>query len=278
MSHYAHPEVLIDPQWLMTHLHDPDLRILEVDMSPNTYNKAHIPGAVFWHIGTALMTPNSALNLDPQAFSALLAKSGITANTTVIAYGSYPGTGAFIFWLFQLFGHQKMLVLNGGYQQWIAQGGSVVAERSTFPTTEYSVPAPDANLRVLSPEVLASLERPDQVLLDVRTQAEYAGELFLMEPPKADEIGGHIPGAVHLEQGMTLNADGTFKSADDLLNLFQQQGLTTDKEIFPYCAIGGRSAYMWFVLKYLLGYPQVRNYDGSWQEWSRLPNAPRQRP
>lgn len=274
MSNYAHPEVLIDPQWLMAHLNDPHLRILEVDMSPDTYSNAHIPGAVFWHIGTELMTSDSSLNLDPVAFSALLAKSGITANTTVMAYGNYPGTGAFMFWLFQLFGHQNVFVLNGGYQQWIAQGGPVASDLSTFPATEYQVHAPNASLRVLSAEVRAALESPDQVLLDVRTQAEYAGELYLMEPPKGDEVGGHIPGAVHLDHAMTLNADGTFKSANQLHALFQQHGITPDKEIFPYCAIGGRSAYTWFVLKYLLGYPQVRNYDGSWREWSRLPNVP----
>lgn len=274
MSQYAHPEVLVDPQWLKEHLNDSNLRILEVEMSPETYSNAHIPGAVFWQIGIELMMPDLSLNLDPGAFSTLLEKSGIDATTTVVAYGSYPGTGAFMFWLFQLFGHQNIVVLNGGYQQWIAQRGPVVSELSTFPATQYPVQGPDANLRVLSAEVLAALERPNQVLLDVRTQAEYAGELYLMEPTQGDEVGGHIPGAVHLDHAETLNEDGTFKSADELHALFQQQGITTNKKIFPYCAIGGRSAYVWFVLKYLLGYPQVRNYDGSWQEWSRLPDVP----
>lgn len=274
MSEYANPEVLVDPQWLKEHLNDSNLRILEVEMSPETYSNAHIPGAVFWQIGIELMMPDLSLNLDPGAFSTLLGKSGIDATTTVVAYGSYPGTGAFMFWLFQLFGHQNIVVLNGGYQQWIAQRGPVVSELSTFPATQYPVQGPDATLRVLSAEVLAALERPNQVLLDVRTQAEYAGELYLMEPTQGDEIGGHIPGAVHLDHAETLNEDGTFKSADELHALFQQQGITTNKKIFPYCAIGGRSAYVWFVLKYLLGYPQVRNYDGSWQEWSRLPDVP----
>ena len=273
MSQYAHPEVLVDTQWLKEHLHDSNLRILEVDMSPEAYDNAHIPGAVFWPIAE-LMRPDLSLNLDPVAFSTLLGRSGIDANTTVVAYGSYPGTGAFIFWLFQLFGHPNIVVLNGGYQQWIAQGGAVVSELSAFPATEYRLQGPDANLRVLSAEVLAALERPDQILLDVRTEAEYAGELYLMKPPQGDEVGGHISGAVHLDHAETLNENGTFKSADELRFLFQQQGITTDKEIFPYCAIGGRSAYVWFVLTYLLGYPQVRNYDGSWQEWSRLPDVP----
>ncbi|WP_299492722.1 sulfurtransferase [Acaryochloris sp. IP29b_bin.137] len=277
MSQYAHPEVLVDPQWLMAHLQDSNLRILEVAMSPETYRNSHIPGAVFWHIGTELMTPDMSLNLDPTVFSSLLSKSGITADTTVVAYGSYPGTSAFMFWLFKLFGHHNIKVLNGGYQQWIATGGPVIPELSTVSATEYPLEAPDASLRVLSAEVLTALDRPDQVLLDVRTQAEFAGDIYLMEPPQGGEVGGHIPGAVHLDHARTLNEDGTFKSADELQALFQQQGITADKEIFPYCAIGGRSAYTWFVLKYLLGYPQVRNYDGSWREWSRLPNVPIQR-
>lgn len=277
MSSYAHPEVLIEPQWLMEHLNDPNVRVLEVDMSSEPYQNAHIPGAVFWHIVADLMLPDASLNLDAIAVGKLLSRSGIAPDTTVVAYGSYPGTGALIFWFLKLFGHQNVLVLDGGYQQWVAQGGPVAVELSTFPATEYRVPAPDSKLRILSPEVQSSLKRPDQVLLDVRTSAEYRGDLYLMEPPTGDERGGHIPGAVHIEHILTLNEDGTFKSADALQALFQGHGITADKEVLPYCAIGGRSACAWFVLKYLLGYPQVRNYDGSWREWSRLPNVPIER-
>ena len=274
MSQYAHPEVLVDTQWLMDHLNDPMMRLLEVDMSPEPYKDAHIPGAIFWSIFSDLLMPDLRMNLDPTAMEKLLSRSGISPDTTVIAYGSYPGTGAWIFWLLQLFGHQKVRVLNGGHQKWVAEGRPVTSDLSNFPPTSYQTTAPNPDLRVLQSEVQTSLAKTDCVLLDVRTAEEYCGEVFMMKPPEGSERGGHIPGAVHLEHTHTLNEDGTFKSADELQALYSSRGVTADKEVLPYCAIGGRSAYTWFVLKYLLGYPRVRNYDGSWNEWSRLPDSP----
>ncbi len=274
MTDYAHPEVLITPQWLMEHLNDPAIRIVEVDMSSEPYANAHIPGAVFWNVFTDLLQPDLSMKFEGDAISPLLARSGITPDTTVIAYGSYPGTGAWIFWFLKELGHQKVLVLNGGYQKWIAEGGPVAAELSTVPAAEYAALGPARNTRISQPEVQAAIEQEDQVLLDVRSPEEYRGEMYLMEPPKGEERGGHIPGAVHIEHTQTLNADGTFKSVDELRALYEHQGITADKGIIPYCAIGARSAYTCFVLQYLLGYPNVRNYDGSWNQWSRLPNVP----
>jgi thiosulfate/3-mercaptopyruvate sulfurtransferase len=274
MSSYAHPEVLVDTQWLMENLDDPTVRILEVDMSPERYQDAHIPGALFWNVFVDLLLPDLRINLDPMAMAQLLSRSGITPETTVVAYGSYPGTGAWIFWLLRLFGHDKVLVLNGGHQKWVAEGRPLAAALSSFSTTEYPVKAIDASLRVLMPEVRDSMERADRLLLDVRSLPEYLGEIFLMKPPKGSERGGHIPGAVHLENLLTLNEDGTFKSAAELQALYQNQGVTPDKEVLTYCAIGARAGSIWFLLKYLLGYPNVRNYDGSWNEWSRIADAP----
>ena len=274
MSQYAHPEVLIDTQWLMEHLNHPMVRVVEVDTSPVPYQNAHIPGAVFWNIFTDLLMPDLTMNLEPTAIENLLSRSGISQETSVIAYGSYPGTGAWIFWLLKLFGHDNVHVLNGGYQKWLAESRPLSAELSSVTHTKYQANAPDASLRILQTEVQASLGQSDAVLLDVRTPQEYRGEIFMMKPPEGSERGGHIPSAVHLEHTLTLNEDGTFKSADELHALYSSQGVTADKAIVPYCAIGGRSAYIWFVLKYLLGYPDVRNYDGSWNEWSRLPRAP----
>lgn len=268
---YAHPEVLIDSHWLMDHLADPEVRVVEVDRSSEPYKNAHIPGAIFWNILTDLLLPDLRMNLEPTAIEALLSRSGISNDTTVIAYGSYPGTGAWIFWLLKLFGHENVRVLNGGHQKWVADGYPVTAELSTYPSTQYHAKMPDASLRVLHPEVQA-LGRSDRVLLDVRTVQEYAGEIFMMKPPEGAERAGHIPGAVHIEHLLALNEDGTFKSREALQEIYG--GITADKEVFPYCAIGGRSASTWFVLKYLLGYPKVRNYDGSWNEWSRLPDSP----
>jgi len=274
MSQYAHPEVLVDTQWLMDHLNDQTVRVVEVDMSPEPYKNAHIPGAVFWNIFADLLMPDLSMNLDPTAIEKLLSRSGISSETTVIAYGSYPGTGGLIFWLLKIFGHDRVYVLNGGHQKWVASSYPLASDLSNFAPTQYKAKFPDASLRVLQAEVQASLGRSDCVLLDVRTPEEYRGEVFLMKPPEGIERGGHIPGAVHLEHILTLNEDGTFKSAEALHTLYSSKGITPDKEVFPYCAIGGRSAYTWFVLKYLLGYPNVRNYDGSWNEWSRLPNIP----
>ncbi|MFB2917385.1 sulfurtransferase [Aerosakkonema funiforme] len=277
MSQYAHPEVLVDTQWLENHLKDPNVRIIEVDMSPEPYKDVHIPGAVFWNIFTDLLLPNLSINLDAKSFEKLMSRSGITNDTMVIAYGSYPGTGAWIFWLLKVFGHENVRVLNGGYQKWNSENRPVATELSTFPPVEYSAKAPDASLRVLHEEVQASIERSDRVLLDVRTLKEYTGEYFFDRSPTETERAGHIPGAVHIEHLLTLNEDGTFKSFNELQNLYNSKGITFDKEVFPYCAIGGRSGYTWFVLKYLLGYPNVRNYDGSWNEWSRLPQVEIQR-
>ncbi len=278
MSSYAHPEVLVDTQWLMEHLDDPTVRILEIDMSPDRYRAAHIPGALFWNVFGDLLLPDLRINLDPMAMAQLLSRSGITPETTVVAYGSYPGTGAWIFWLLRLFGHDKVLVLNGGHQKWVAEGRPLAAALSSFSATEYPVnaigAANDASLRVLMPEVRDSMERSDRLLLDVRSLPEYLGEIFLMKPPEGSERGGHIPGAVHLENLLTLNEDGTFKSAAELQTLYQNQGVTPDKEILTYCAVGARAGSIWFLLRYLLGYPNVRNYDGSWNEWSRITDAP----
>ncbi|MEC4816973.1 MAG: sulfurtransferase [Scytonema sp. PMC 1069.18] len=273
MGHYAHPEVLIDTQWLANHLHDSNIRVVEVDTSPEPYKDAHIPGAVFWNIFTDLLLPDLRINLDASAMEKLLSRSGITNETTVVAYGSYPGTGAWIFWLLKLFGHQDIRVLNGGHQKWMLEGRSVTAELSNFSPTQYHAKPLDASLRVLHEEVQASINRCDRVVLDVRTIQEYRGEHFMIKPPEETERAGHIPGSVHIEHTLMLNEDGTFKSFDELQTLYSSKGITSDKEVFPYCAIGGRSAYTWFVLKYLLGYPKVRNYDGSWNEWSRLPMA-----
>ena len=278
MSQYAHPEVLVDTQWLEEHLNRDNIRIVEVDISPDACKNAHIPGAVFWNIFTDLLLPDLRINCDRIAIEKLLSRSGITKETTIVPYGSYPATGGWIFWLLKLFGHDNVRVLNGGYQKWISEGRPVVTDFSTFAPTPYSVKHIDASLRASREEVRESISNNDSVkgtvgdriLLDVRAFQEYNGEWFFNQPPQGTQRAGHIPGAVHIDHALTLNEDGTFKSTDELQALFISKGITPDKEVFPYCAIGGRSGYTWFVLKYLLGYPNVRNYDGSWNEWSRL--------
>ncbi|NEO56934.1 MAG: sulfurtransferase [Okeania sp. SIO3B5] len=273
MTNYAYPEVLIDTQWLAKHLNDSKVRIVEIETSPQSDNNGHIPGAVLWNINDLLL-PNLQINLEVNAIEKILSQSGITNETTVVFYGSDSTIGGFIFWLLKLFGHEHIRVLNGGCQKWMSEGRPVTTELSSFTPTEYRAKPIDQNLRVLHGEVQLSIGRPDTVILDVRTIQEYQGEHFLMKPPEASERAGHIPSSIHIEHILTLNEDGTFKSFDELQMLYGSHGITSDREVFPYCAFGGRSGYIWFVLKYLLGYPKVRNYDGSWNEWSRLPNVP----
>ncbi|MGF1494737.1 MAG: sulfurtransferase [Microcoleaceae cyanobacterium] len=274
MSQYPHPELLVDTEWLAQRLDDPRIRVVEVDMSPDACQESHIPGAVFWNIFTDLLLPDLRMNLDPAALEALLSRSGITNEMTVVAYGTYPGTGGWLFWLLKMIGHQDVRVLNGGHRKWMLEGRPVTAELSTFAATQYQAKLLATPMRVLPETIQESMDHPGRIILDVRTLQEYQGKHFLMKPPEGREQGGHIPGAIHIEHTLTLNEDGTFKSFDELQELYASKGITPDKQVFPYCAIGARSAYTWFVLKCLLGYPNVLNYDGSWNEWSRLPNAP----
>ena len=271
LSQYAHPEVLVDTQWVVDHLSDSNVRLVEVDMSTQAYNAGHIPGAVFW-AGSDLLLPDQRINFDPTALEKLLARSGIANDTTTIAYSSYPAAAGLLFWFLKVFGHQDVRILNGGRQKWMAEGRPLTTEPTLVAPTHYHAQAPDPSLRALREYVQESIGRTDRVLVDVRTPQEYSGEWFMMQPPEGTERAGHIPGAVHVGYELTHNDDGTFKSAHALQSLYSGKGITPDKEVMTYCTVGARSGLIWFVLKYLLGYPNVRNYDGSWNEWSQLPD------
>lgn len=265
-------EVLVDTQWVADHLSDPNVRLIEGDVVPQAYAAGHIPGAVFWNLFTDLMLPDQHLNFDPAAIEGLLSRSGITNDTTVIAYGDYPAVGGFIFWFLKVFGHRDVRVLNGARRKWVAEKRLLTADVPSVAPTQYHAQKSDARLRALHKDVRESIGQSDRVLLDVRSPQEYSGEWFMTAPPQGTERTGHIPSAIHIDYELSLNEDGTFKSIEELQALYDSKGITADKEVIAYCTIGGRSAHTWFVLKYLLGYPQVRNYDGSWNEWSQLPH------
>ncbi|WP_414570840.1 sulfurtransferase [Nostoc sp. CCY 9925] len=272
MSQYTHSNILVDTQWVFEHLNHPNIRLIQADMNPETYNTGHIPGAVFWNITTDILLPDYRINFDPDIWQKLLENSGITNQTTVITYGDFAATGGLLFWLFKVFGHNDVRVLNGGYQKWLSEGRPVAIDSQLITPTEYQPQTPDANLRAFFDDVQQSIGKSDTVLVDVRTPQEYNGEWFFMQPPQGTERAGHIPGAVSVYYELALNEDGTFKSVEELQTLYSSKNITSDKEVITYCAVGGRSAHTWFVLKYLLGYSKVRNYDGSWNEWSRIPN------
>ncbi|WP_036487376.1 sulfurtransferase [Myxosarcina sp. GI1] len=273
MSDYTHPE-LVTTDWLAHHLEDPRVRIIEMDLNPEAYQRGHLPGSVFWD-GTAPMKPNFQIDFEPTAIEQLMAKSGVDNHTTVVAvHGNFTATSGFIFWLLKVIGHADVRILDGGRQKWIEDGYPLTTEKTVIEPTNYQVKSFDNNLRVLLPQVEESLHDSNTVILDVRTPQEYSGEVYMMNPPTADERGGHIPGAISLYYELAHNKDGTFKSVEQLREIYSSKGITPDKLIIPYCAVGARSAHTWFILKYLLGYPKVKNYDGSWNEWSRTPDLP----
>ena len=270
MSHYPSHPMLVDTQWVAEHANDANVRLVETDLSPADYQSGHLPGAVFWNMPADLLKPDFSINFEVAAMETLLSRSGISQETTVVCYGSLPSIGATLFWLLKVFGHKDVRVLEGGRQKWIAEGRALESDSPEIAPTAYHAQAPDAALRVFHEEVQEAIHDNTYVLLDVRSPEEFSGEWYYAAPPQGDERAGHIPGAVHIGFEQALNADGTFKSPQELTTLYSAQGVTPDKAVITYCTVGARSSQIWFVLKHLLGYPNVRNYDGSWREWSRL--------
>ena len=277
MSTYSHPEVLVDTDWLSNHLNDPRVRIIESDEDVLLYDSGHIPGAVKinWHDDLNDPIIRDYLNADD--FAALLSGKGVSNDTTVVFYGDKNNWWAtYNFWVFKLFGHKDVRILNGGRKKWEDEKREFIKDVPAYPTADYKAPRrDDRKIRVFRSDVLKHVENK-LPLVDVRSPAEYSGEkLHMPEYPQEGALrGGHIPGAKNIPWAKAVNEDSTFKSADQLKELYESQGITPDRDIVTYCRIGERSSHSWFVLTYLLGYPKVRNYDGSWTEWGNLVNVP----
>jgi thiosulfate/3-mercaptopyruvate sulfurtransferase len=278
MTEYAHPEVLVSTQWVADRLNDPSLRIVESNEDILLYDLGHIPGAVQIDWQKDLNDAVRRDYLTRPDFEALMAANGIANDTTVVFYGDKNNWWAtYAFWVFQLFGHANARVMDGGRAKWEAEGRPMTKEQPAYAATAYLAhPRADYKIRALRDQVLAHVQA-GQPLVDVRSPAEYSGELLHMAnyPQEGALRGGHIPGAKNVPWARAANADGTFKSAAELRAIYEEeQGLKPDDNVVAYCRIGERSSHTWFVLTYLLGYPSVRNYDGSWTEWGNLVGVP----
>ncbi|MER3400881.1 MAG: sulfurtransferase [Thermoflexus sp.] len=281
MATYADPLALVDTQWVAEHLEDPKVRIVEVDYDPaSAYDLGHIPGAVLFDWRKDLNDPVRRDIVGKEAFEALNSRAGIANDTTVVLYGDFRNWfAAFAFWIYKLYGHPDVRLLNGGRKKWIEEKRPLSEEIPTYPPTTYRALEPDYRYRAFLPYVLNALGKRGAVLVDVRSPAEFTGEITAPPeyPNEAAQRGGHIPGSINIPWSKALNDDDTFKDPEALRQIYEEAGITPDKEIITYCRIGERSSVTWFVLRHLLGYPNVRNYDGSWSEWGNTVGLPIER-
>jgi thiosulfate/3-mercaptopyruvate sulfurtransferase len=276
---YANPDALAETGWLAEHLVDPAVRVIEVDEDTAAYQKSHVPGAVSWNWFTDLHDPVRRDFIDQAALTELLRRAGVGPDTTIVLYsGNNNWFAAYAYWLLSHLGFDRVKLLNGGRQKWELEERELQSEAPSYPPTDIEVSgAVRPDLRAFRDEVLSTLG--DAAFVDVRSPEEYRGEKLAPDhlPQEQAQVPGHIPGAVNVTWSKAANEDGTFKSADELQALYRGAGVTADREAIAYCRIGERSSHTWFVLKELLGYDRVKNYDGSWTEYGSLVGAPVER-
>jgi len=271
--------VLVSTEWVQEHMNDPNIRLIEVDVDTTAYEQGHIPGAIGLNWQTQLQDPVRRDIPSKERLEAILSALGVSDTHTIVLYGDNNNWfAAYAFWVLKVYGHDDARIMDGGRKKWLLEGRPITTEVPRYPPTQYRAKEPDMSLRAFFPQVLESLNQPGIALVDVRSPQEYTGELIA--PPGMMETaqrGGHIPGARNIPWAQAVREDGSFKSPDELRALYESQGITPDKQVIAYCRIGERSSHTWFVLKYLLGYPHVRNYDGSWTEWGNIVAAPIER-
>jgi thiosulfate/3-mercaptopyruvate sulfurtransferase len=270
------PDVLVSTDWVAQHRSDPNVRVVEVDVDTTAYDQGHVPGSLGWNWTTELCDTVVRDIVPKDKLEGLLGRSGITPQTTIVLYGDNNNWfAAWAFWQLKVYGHQDVRIMNGGRKKWLAEGRELDTTKTSPAATTYTAKDPDFSIRAYLPEVQSNHKRSDTVLVDVRSPQEFTGEI--LAPPGLPETcqrGGHIPGAKSIPWGKACNEDGTFKSTEELVALYGNQGVTPEKNVIAYCRIGERSSHTWFVLKYLLGFQNVKNYDGSWTEWGNLVGAP----
>lgn len=271
--------VLVDTQTVANNLNNSSFKVVEVDYDPeNAYRQGHLQGAslIWWK--RDINDPITRDIISKAQFEDLLSRNGITAQSEVILYGDFNNWfAAFVFWIFKYYGHEKVQIMNGGRKKWEIENRSYTKDEPQISRTNYVAQPPNEGLRAYLFDVRRALEKNDTVLVDVRSPKEFSGEVTAPAeyPMEHAQRGGHIPNANNIPWATAVNdTDGTFKSVDELKKIYETKGVTPDKDVICYCRIGERSSHTWFVLKYLLGYPQVRNYDGSWTEWGNMIGNP----
>jgi len=281
MAAYAHPEVLVETSWVSSHANDPKVRVAEVDYDPAAnYEMGHIPGAVLFDWRKDINDPLARDILSADALTALFARSGIDDDTTLVLYGDFNNWfAAFAFWVFSYYGAKNVKLMNGGRKKWISEDLSLTKDVPKPPAGHFRAHPPDASLRSFLDDVrkvLPEVKAGRFSLVDVRGPKEFSGEITAPPeyPTEHAQRGGHIPGAKNIPWAQAVKDDGTFKSREELEELYRSKGVQSNHPVITYCRIGERSSHTWFVLKYLLGYPDVRNYDGSWTEWGNLVRTP----
>ena len=276
---YATEGVLVSPEWAQEHLEDPSVRFVEVDVDTESYAQSHIPGAVGWNWTSQLSDGIRRDIASREDLQRLLRESGIGSDTHIVLYGDNNNWfAAWAYWQLKLHGIENVSILNGGRKYWLDNGLPLSTEPPTHEATDIEVSEPSWDLRAFRDDIMPRLGQSGFALVDVRSPAEFSGEVIA--PPGMTETaqrGGHIPGAQSIPWAQAVREDGTFKSADELRALYEAKGITPDKDVVAYCRIGERSSHSWFVLRELLGYPNVRNYDGSWTEWGSMVNVPIER-
>ena len=276
-AQYAHPDSLVDTQWVADNLEKAGIVLAEVDVDTSAYDSGHIEGSLGWNWQTDLQNTVTRELLTSDEVADLLGRSGISNDTTIVLYGDNNNWfAAWAFWFLRMYGHQDVKLMNGGRVKWVAEGRPITNDVPSSTAVSYSASGADTSLRALRDSVLAAAAAGGTQLVDVRSPAEYSGEVIAPEnmPQEGAQRSGHIPGAASIPWLTTINDDGTFKSADELTGIYESKGIDGGTDVITYCRIGERSAHTWFALTQLLGYDNVSNYDGSWTEYGSLVGVP----